>query len=62
MNQRKQVAHKLQNPRINKITFHTLRHLFGSMEYFKTKDILHVKESRSSSHNKHIGLHTPSEL
>jgi len=44
MNQRKQVAIKLQNPRLNKITFHTLRHLFGSMEYFKTKDILHVKE------------------
>ena len=44
MNQRKRVANKLQNPRIDKITFHTLRHLFGSLEYFKTKDILHVKE------------------
>lgn len=43
-NQRKHVAHKLQNPRIDKITFHTLRHLYGSLEYFKTKDILHVKE------------------
>ena len=44
MIQRKRVAQKLQNPRINKITFHTLRHLYGSLEYFKTKDILHVKE------------------
>jgi len=44
MNQRKRVAHKLQSPRIDKITFYTLRHLYGSLEYFKTKDILHVKE------------------
>jgi len=44
MKQRKRVAQKLQNPRIDKITFHTLRHLYGSLEYFKTKDILHVKE------------------
>jgi len=44
MTQRKRVAHKLQNPRIDRITFHTLRHLYGSLEYFKTKDILHVKE------------------
>ncbi len=44
MKQRKRVAHKLQNPRINKISFHTLRHLYGSLEYFKTKDILYVKE------------------
>jgi integrase len=34
----------MQNPRIDKISFHTLRHLYGSQEYFKTKDILHVKE------------------
>lgn len=44
MNQRKRIANKLQNPRIDRITFHTLRHLYGSLEYFKTKDILHVKE------------------
>ena len=44
MQQRKKTSHKLQNPRINKISFHTLRHLYGSLEYFKTKDILHVKE------------------
>ncbi len=42
--QRKRRAYKLQNPRINRITFHTLRHFYGSMEYHKTKDILHVKE------------------
>ncbi len=43
-NQRKRIAFKLQNPRLNRITFHTLRHWKGTMEYHKTKDILHVKE------------------
>ena len=38
------IAHKLQNPRINRITFHTLRHWDATMEYHRTKDILHVKE------------------
>jgi len=42
--QRRRVASKLQNPRIERITFHTLRHFYGTMEYHKTKDILYVKE------------------
>jgi integrase len=42
--QRKRIAHKLQNPRLLKITFHTLRHWKGTMEYHRTKDILHVKQ------------------
>lgn len=33
---------KLQNPRINNVTFHTFRHWKATMEYYKTKDILHV--------------------
>jgi integrase len=40
--QRKRTARKLQNPRINQITFHTFRHWKATMEYHKTKDILHV--------------------
>jgi integrase len=44
INQRKRIAIKLQNPRLNRITFHTLRHWKGTMEYHRTKDILHVKE------------------
>jgi integrase len=44
MSQRKRIAYKLQNPRINRITFHTFRHFFGTMEYHKTKDILHVQQ------------------
>jgi len=41
---RKRAAHKLGNPRILQITFHTLRHWKGTMEYAKTKDILHVMQ------------------
>jgi len=42
--QRKRIARKLQNPRVDHITFHTFRHWKATMEYHKTKDILHVKQ------------------
>jgi len=42
--QRKQTSQKLQSPRILKISFHTFRHWKGTMEYHKTKDIMHVKQ------------------
>ena len=44
MIQRKRIAAMLQNPKINGITFHTLRHWGATTEYHRTKDILHVKE------------------
>jgi len=44
MYQRKRIANKLKNPRIDRITLHTLRHFYGTMEYHKTKDILYVQE------------------
>ncbi len=40
--QRAKIAIKLKNDRIHKIHFHTLRHWKATMEYAKTKDILHV--------------------
>jgi len=43
-NQRKRLAKKLQNPRLLKISFHSLRHWRATTEYHRTKDILHVKE------------------
>ena len=43
--QRKRVAQKTGNPRISKITFQSLRHLKGTMEYHRTKDILHVMKT-----------------
>ena len=42
--QRKRIANKLQNPRLLRITFHTLRHFKGTMEYHRTKDVLHVMQ------------------
>jgi len=40
--QRRRSARKLGNPRLLKIHFHTLRHWKATMEYHKTKDVLHV--------------------
>jgi integrase len=42
--QRKRIAAKLKNPRIIQISFHTFRHWKATMEYHKTKDILHVMQ------------------
>jgi integrase/ribosomal protein S27AE len=42
--QRIRIATKLKNTRINMITLKTFRHFKGTMEYHKTKDILHVME------------------
>jgi integrase len=41
---RKQIAFKLQNPRLNAIHFHTLRHFRATLEYHRTKDLLHVQQ------------------
>jgi integrase len=41
--QRKTLAKKLNNPRLQQISFHTLRHWKGTTEYHKTKDIMHVR-------------------
>lgn len=41
---RKNLAGKLGNPRLNKITFHTFRHWGATMLYHKTKDILYVQK------------------
>jgi integrase len=40
--QRRHAAGKLGNARILQIHFHTFRHWKATMEYHKTKDILHV--------------------
>jgi len=44
MGQRKRIANRLQNPRIRKISFKTLRHWKATMEYHRTKDLLYVKQ------------------
>jgi len=40
---RKRLAKKVNNPRLNKIHFHTFRHWKGTTEYHKTRDIYHVR-------------------
>jgi len=42
--QRKRLAVKLQNPRLNEVKFHTFRHWFATREYAKTNVLLHVQE------------------
>jgi integrase len=42
--QRRRLANKLQNPRLLQISFKTLRHFKATMEYHRTKDILHVMQ------------------
>jgi len=41
---RKRIAYNLGNPRLLRISFHTLRHWKATMEYHRTKDILHVMQ------------------
>ena len=41
---RQRLARKLQNPRLEQITFHTFRHFKGTMEYHRAKDSLHIKQ------------------
>lgn len=40
---RERATTKLNNPRLKAIHLHTFRHWKGTMEYHKTKDIIHVK-------------------
>ncbi len=56
--QRKRLSIKLANPRINKITIHTLRHWKGTTEYHKTKDILHVMQTLGHKNIKNTLLYT----
>lgn len=42
--QRARIAERLQNPRIRRISFKTLRHYGATREYARTKDLLYVKE------------------
>jgi len=41
---RKAAAERLGNPRLGSISFRTLRHFKATMEYHRTKDILHVMQ------------------
>lgn len=42
--QRKRIAKDFDNPRLQKLTFTSVRHWKAITEYHKTKDIIHVKQ------------------
>ena len=56
--QRRRCAHKLGNPGLLQITFHTLRHWKATTEYHKTKDILHVMRLLGHRNIKNTLLYT----
>jgi len=58
MKQRKRIAETLQNPRLKQIHFHTLRHWKATMEYHRTKDILHVKRLLGHKQLKNTEIYT----
>jgi integrase len=41
---RRRLAKKLGNPRLAKIHFHLIRHWFGTMQYHKNPDLMHVQK------------------
>lgn len=55
---RERTAIKLQNPRLRHITFHTLRHWKATMEYHKTKDIIHVMQMLGHKNIQNTMLYT----
>ena len=42
--QRRRKTNEFKNPRLEKVTFTSIRHWKATIEYHKTKDILHVKQ------------------
>ena len=58
LKQRKRLAYKLGNPRLLQIHFHTLRHWKATMEYYKTKDILHVMQLLGHKNIKNTLIYT----
>ncbi|MBT0158639.1 site-specific integrase [Candidatus Bathyarchaeota archaeon A05DMB-2] len=59
--QRKRIAHKLRNPRIMKIHFHTLRYWKGTMLYHKTKDMYYVMQALGHKNIKNTLLYVQLE-
>ncbi|MEM2917815.1 MAG: tyrosine-type recombinase/integrase, partial [Candidatus Bathyarchaeia archaeon] len=55
---RKHAAFKLGNPRLLQITFHTLRHWKATMEYARTKDILHTMQVLGHKNIKNTLIYT----
>jgi len=55
---RKRTAKKLGNPRLLKIHFHTFRHWKATMEYHKTKDLIHVMQILGHKSLRYVLIYT----
>jgi len=55
---RKRITNKLQNPRLGKISFITLRHFKATIKYHKTKDVLHVMQLLGHKNIKNTLIYT----
>jgi len=62
--QRRNIAQKLGNPRLRNITFKTLRHWKATLEYHRTKDIVHVMQllGHKNIKNTLVYVHLAEEL
>jgi integrase len=56
--QRKRIAARLGNPRLQRITFRTFRHWKATMEYHRTRDILHTMEFLGHKNIKNTLIYT----
>lgn len=59
--QRKRIAHKIGNPRLLKIHFHTFRYWKGTMLYHKTKDMYYVMQALGHKNIKNTLLYVQLE-
>jgi len=55
---RVRLARKLENPRLLQITFHTSRHWEATVEYAKTRDILHIMKLLGHKNIKNTLIYT----
>lgn len=56
--QRKRIVQRLGNPRLQQITFRIFRHWKGTMEYHKTRDILHTMQFLGHKNIKNTLIYT----
>jgi integrase len=59
---RRRIAYNLGNPRLLRITFHTLRHWKATTEYHKTKDILYVMQLLGHKNIKNTLIYTADSI
>ena len=56
--QRKRIAHRLDNPRLRSIGLHTIRHWHATMEFHRTKNLLHVQNRLGHKNIKNTVIYT----